>query len=72
MAVQFSYSVGEVVEFADKAKFHLGLVVAVDDKTSKAKVVNASGREMVIPPKQILHALGARIGTQLPLSNIGI
>lgn len=70
MAVQFSYSVGEVVEFADKAKFHLGLVVAVDDKTSKAKVVNASGREMVIPSKQILHALGARIGTQLPLSNI--
>ena len=70
MTGQLSYSVGEIVEFADKAKFHLGLVVSVDEKTAKAKVVNVSGRELVLPPKQILHALGARIGIQLPISNI--
>lgn len=70
MTVQLSYSVGDVVEFADKAKFHLGLVIAVDEKTSKIRVVNVSGRELVLPPKQIMHALGARIATQLPLSNI--
>ncbi len=70
MTVQLSYSVGDVVEFADKAKFHLGVVVSVDEKTSKIRVVNVSGRELVLPPKQIMHKLGARIATQLPLSNI--
>ena len=70
MTVQLSYSVGDVVEFADKAKFHLGVVVAVDEKTSKIRVVNVSGRELVLPPKQIMHKHGARIATQLPLSNI--
>lgn len=61
-----------VVEFADKGKFQLGLVLAVDPKTSKVRLINQLRREIVLPPRQILHVISnhAGISSDLPLSNI--
>ncbi len=61
-----------VVEFADKGKFQLGFVLSVDAKTSKVKLVNQLKREVVLPPKQILHVISnaSGISPHYPASQI--
>ena len=61
-----------VVEFADKGKIQLGFVVSVDPKTSKVKLVNQLKREVVLPPKQVLHVLTrfSGISPHYPVSQI--
>ncbi|MBO4351115.1 MAG: RNB domain-containing ribonuclease [Proteobacteria bacterium] len=61
---------GEIVEFADKGKFHLGAVQNTDEKTGKVKLINAAGRDISLPAKQIQYSLGSRVSMSLPLSNI--
>lgn len=70
MASEIRCQTGEVIEFADKGKFHLGVVVSVDAKTGKVKLLNATGREMALPPKQVLHVFETRISLNLPLAQI--
>lgn len=70
MASEIRFKEGEIVEFADKGKFHLGVVTGTDEKTGKVRLLNASGREATLPVKQIQYGLNARILTGLPLSNI--
>ena len=71
MALENQPVVGSVVEFADKAKFQLGLVVGIDEKTGKIRLVQSAGRELGIAPKQIQVVLPAKMPTSWMLSNIG-
>lgn len=71
MALENQPVVGGVVEFADKAKFQLGLVVGIDEKTGKIRLVQSAGRELGIAPKQIQVVLPAKMPTSWTLSNIG-
>lgn len=70
MASELHFKEGEIVEFADKGKFHLGIVQNTDEKTGKVRLLNASGREITLPAKQIQYSLRTRISLNLPLSNI--
>ena len=70
MATEISVQNGEVIEFADKGKFHLGVVVSSDEKTGKIKLINVSGRDMSLPVKQVLHSFPAHISLSLPIGNI--
>lgn len=70
MASEIRCQTGEVIEFADKGKFHLGVVVSVDEKTGKVKLIHATGREMTLPPKQVLHVLKKKVSVHLPSSQI--
>lgn len=70
MASEIRIQEGVVIEFADKGKFHLGVVVNIEEKTGKVKLINDAGRDMALPGKQVLHAFPSRIATSLPLSNI--
>ena len=70
MASEKRCQTGEVIEFADKGKFHLGVVVSVDEKTGKVKLIHATGREMTLPPKQVLHVLKKKVSVHLPSSQI--
>ncbi len=70
MAADFHFSDGDVIEFADKGKFHLGVVTSCDAKSGKIKLINMLGRDMNIPEKQVLHRLPTRISTSIPSGNI--
>lgn len=61
-----------VVEFADKGRIQLGLVLSVDSKTSKVRLINQVRRELVLAPRQILHVIAGpgEISPCLPISNI--
>lgn len=61
---------GQIVEFADKARFHLGLVIHVEEKSGKVRMINAQGKDITLPPKQILHTLPIRLATNQSLSGI--
>ena len=70
MADEFHFSDGDVIEFADKGKFHLGVVTSFDAKSGKIRLINMLGRDMNIPAKQVMHRLPARISTSIPSGNI--
>lgn len=70
MASEIHFTDGEVIEFADKGKFHLGAVTSFDAKSGKLKIINILGRDMTIPAKQVMHRLPARASTCIPSGNI--
>lgn len=61
---------GCIVEFADKSKCQLGLVMQIDEKTGKLRMIQSMGHEISLPQKQIMHAVGARLSTFWPPSQI--
>lgn len=62
---------GCVVEYADKSKFHLGVVSHIDEKGGKVKVLTqTTGREINLASKQILHGFETRIPLTYPGSQI--
>lgn len=65
-----SLSEGAVVEFADKGKFSLAVVVGLDAKGDKLRLITQLGREQKIAQKQVLHVLPTQLNVHLPDSNI--
>ncbi len=70
MSSEIHLNEGAVIEFANKGKFCLGVVTNVDEKSDKVKLINATGRDMILPAKQILHDLKYRLPTSMLISNI--
>ncbi|MCL2325270.1 MAG: ribonuclease catalytic domain-containing protein [Proteobacteria bacterium] len=61
---------GCVVEFANKGKFCLGVVLHTDAKTGKIKVFQSTGRELTLTSKQVLHLLPMHLSTGMLVSNM--
>jgi len=61
---------GCVVEFANKGKFCLGVVLHTDTKTGKIKVFQSIGRELTLTSKQVLHLLPMHLSTGMLVSNM--
>ena len=70
MAAEITVAPGNIVEFADKGKYHLGLVTSVEAKSGKVRLIHSSGKDLTLPAKQILYRFERSISTTLPLSNI--
>ncbi len=70
MASENRMTEGCVIEFADKGKFHLGLVMSFEEKTGKVKLINVLGRDVSLASKQVLHILPVKISRSLLPGNI--
>ena len=70
MAAEIAIAPGNIVEFADKGKYHLGFVTSVDAKSGKVRMMHSSGRDMTLPAKQIIYCFQKTLSTTLPPSNI--
>ena len=61
---------GSVVEFADKGKFHLGLVTHIEEKSGKVRLINENAKDITLPSKQILHVLPMRQSASISSSSL--
>lgn len=71
MTESIHFTEGSIVEFADKAKFILAIVVQIEEKSKKIRLsTENNGRDMSVNLKQIQNVLPGRISPQYPPSQI--
>ena len=61
---------GTIVEYADKGKFHLGLVTHIEEKSGKVRLLNETAKDITLPAKQILHVLPLKQSVSVSAGNL--